>query len=418
MKPVICVENISKKYNRGANEHFKYGALEIFNELVGAKRNAALREGDFYAVDDVSFNLYPGESIALVGRNGCGKSTTLRMLAGLIKPDAGRIIVDGKVQALIALGAGFNPALSGRDNIRNAAAVAGMGKRETEKAFGEIIEFAELGDFIDSPVSYYSSGMYARLGFSVAIHLNPDIMLIDEILGVGDYAFQNKCFKKMQELKSRGITIVLVSHSHTKVVQMCERAIWLERGRIRKIGNSNDVVNEYLSYLDTDSSASLSVMEKKEGEVDCSRLYGAIYNDSTDVDEVNLELFSDGEIVESVFIHSEVEFRYCFKIKRKVDDLNVTLNILREDGLLMTAISTLNGHLLIKHGKKGPGTISCCVKLRDINLNPGKYVITMPIHEGQAYLYRDVVKRFVVKKGKTMTWGLVDLKVDYECRPV
>ncbi len=230
MKPILVVENVSKKFSMKSNTHLNYGVRDLINEIIGRNRNTQLRQDEFIAVNDLSFALYPGDSFALIGRNGCGKTTTLNMLNGTLKPDAGKIIVDGRIQALIALGAGFNPKLSGRENILNAAAVLGLNAKETRAIIDEVVDFAELDDFIDSPVQTYSSGMYARLGFSVAVHLRPEILLIDEILSVGDYAFQNKCFGKMQELKKSGVTIVLVSHAHTRVIQLCEQAIFMHQG--------------------------------------------------------------------------------------------------------------------------------------------------------------------------------------------
>ncbi len=246
MKPVVVVENVSKKYSRRADVHRQYGIKALINELLGRSQDTYLRQDEFLAVDDISLALYPGDSLALIGRNGCGKTTTLKMLNGTLKPDAGKIIIDGRVQALIALGAGFNPRLSGQENIFNAAAVLGLSNKETKAIIDEVVDFAELDDFIDSPVQTFSSGMHARLGFAVAVHLKPDILLIDEILSVGDYAFQNKCFAKMQQLKHEGVTILLVSHSHAQIIQLCEHALWLHKGQTLKTGSSKAVVKAYL----------------------------------------------------------------------------------------------------------------------------------------------------------------------------
>ena len=182
MKPVVIAEDISKKYSRNADTHLSYGVSDLFRELFGRNSERALRTDEFFAVDSVSFHLYPGDSLALIGRNGSGKTTVLKMLNGLIKPDKGSIVMDGRVQALINLGAGFNPALSGRDNIYSSSSLMGLSSKETAAIVDEVVEFSELEEFIDSPVGTYSSGMKARLGFSVCVHLKPDILLIDEIL--------------------------------------------------------------------------------------------------------------------------------------------------------------------------------------------------------------------------------------------
>ena len=245
----IKVESVFKKYSKNAQEHLTYGLGDLLREITGSKVRD-LRRDEFYAVNNVSFELSPGDSFALIGRNGSGKTTMLKMLNGLIKPDGGRITLRGRVQALINLGAGFSPRLSGRENIFNSASLMGLKRAETEDLLESIIDFSELHDFIDSPVGTYSSGMNARLGFSVAVHLKPDILLIDEILAVGDFAFQNKCYARMEQLKRDGVTIVLVSHSHGKVIQLCERAIWMHEGRPMFNGPAQDSVKEYLKYLE------------------------------------------------------------------------------------------------------------------------------------------------------------------------
>ena len=232
MQPNVVVENLSKKYSTNANAHLAYGASDLFREITGQSSNLTLRKDEFLAVDNVSFQLYPGDTFALIGRNGSGKTTLLKMMNGLTKPDGGKVTVRGRAQALINLGAGFNANLSGRDNIFNSAALMGMSQKRTRAIVDEIVEFAELEDFIDSPLGTYSSGMKSRLGFSVAVSLKPDILFVDEILSVGDYAFRNRCFARMQQLKRQGVTIVLVSHSHNSVIQLCQRAMWLHKGSL------------------------------------------------------------------------------------------------------------------------------------------------------------------------------------------
>lgn len=247
--PIITVEKLYKKYSRNAQNHLGYGMRDLLNEIAG-KHNRELRKDEFYAVNDVSFQLYPGDTVAIIGRNGSGKTTIMKMLNGLIKPDGGRISIGGRVQALINLGAGFSQRLSGRENIFNSASLMGLNHTETTALLDAIIDFSELEDFIDSPVGTYSSGMTARLGFSVAVHLSPDVLLIDEVLSVGDYSFQNKCFIRMEELKKSGVTIVFVSHSHASVIKLCERAVWIHDGCIRAQGPSLKTVQSYLDFME------------------------------------------------------------------------------------------------------------------------------------------------------------------------
>ena len=232
--PVVEVEHVSKKFCRRLRYSLWYGLTDLAAELAGrsGKDELQLRQAEFLAVDDVSFELRPGECIGLIGHNGAGKSTLLKMLNGLVRPDKGRITMRGRVGALIELGAGFSPVLTGRENIYINGAVLGFSKREIDAKFDEIVDFAELSDAIDAPVQTYSSGMYVRLGFAVAAQLNPDILLIDEVLAVGDLDYRMKCFQRILALKACGTAIVLVTHQMPDVARVCARAVLLNRGRV------------------------------------------------------------------------------------------------------------------------------------------------------------------------------------------
>lgn len=197
-------------------------------------------------LNDINVTINKGETVALIGVNGSGKSTLLKLMTKIIYPNAGTIETYGKLTSLLELGAGFHPDFSGRENIYFNASIFGLTKKEIDSRLDKIIEFSELEDFIDNPVRTYSSGMYMRLAFSVAINVDADILLIDEILSVGDQHFQEKCFNKMRELKAQGKTMVFVTHSMGSVKELCDRAIWLHEGKVRMDGNSNDVVDEYL----------------------------------------------------------------------------------------------------------------------------------------------------------------------------
>lgn len=197
----------------------------------------------------ISFEVKKGEAIGLIGHNGCGKSTTLKLLTKIIYPDMGKIEMRGRVSSLLELGAGFHPDFSGRENIYINAAIFGLKRKEIDQRLNDIIAFSELEEFIDNPVRTYSSGMYMRLAFAVAINVNADILLIDEILAVGDVSFQAKCFNKLREIKENGATIVIVSHSLDQIEQICERSIWIHEGVIRQEGNPKDVHAKYLEYM-------------------------------------------------------------------------------------------------------------------------------------------------------------------------
>jgi lipopolysaccharide transport system ATP-binding protein len=256
--PLMSAHRVGKKYSRSLKRSLWYGVRDIGRELLLKKEqppDAALRHGEFWAVNDVSFELHRGEALALIGPNGAGKSTMLKMLSGLIRPDTGHIHVRGRTGALIELGAGFDPVLSGRENIMVSAAVLGLTSSEVNELLPKIIAFSELEDFVDTPVKYYSSGMNARLSFAVASHLNPTVFLVDEVLAVGDIDFQRKCINHMLRYLSGGGALILVSHSPYLIQSVCNRGIVINSGRMQFIGTAVDALNHYLASPVTKSAS-------------------------------------------------------------------------------------------------------------------------------------------------------------------
>ncbi len=242
---LIHVEDVSKKFCRNLRRSLWYGLQDTAADLLGrGESSASLRPEEFWAVDDVSFSLKRGECLGLVGRNGAGKTTVLKMLNGLIKPDKGRIEIRGRVGALIALGAGFNPILTGRENVYVNGAVLGLSKREISERIDEIIDFAEIGDFIEAPVQSYSSGMQVRLGFAVATAMKPDVLLLDEVLAVGDAEFQAKCYRRIGKILE-DTAVVLVSHFPHHVRKVCDTAMWLSKGRKQTEGSPDEILALY-----------------------------------------------------------------------------------------------------------------------------------------------------------------------------
>ena len=240
-EPVIIFDNICKSYPM---YHHITGGIKNF--LFHLSRGiSSLKNSRFEALRDISFEVYKGETFGIIGRNGAGKSTTLGLIAGVLKPSKGKVTVKGRISPLLELGAGFHPELTGRENVMLNGVLLGLTRIKVLKKMDEIIEFSELGEFIDQPMRVYSSGMLARLGFSVISSLEPEILLIDEILAVGDMNFQKKCLDKMMGFKKSGVTMVFVSHSMQDIERICDRVMWIESHIIKMIGEPKAVVDSY-----------------------------------------------------------------------------------------------------------------------------------------------------------------------------
>jgi len=243
----MSVSNLSKKYCGDLKKALFYGLRDIFGELTrGGVQPDMLRPGEFWALDDISFEVKRGEALAVIGRNGAGKSTLLRVIYGLLKPDAGQVRIAGRSEAIIELGTGFNPLLTGRENAEVGAALHGLDADATAQLLEKVVDFAELAEFIDAPLMSYSSGMKARLAYSLAAHLGPDLLLVDEALAVGDLAFQHKCIRHMRQFVHDGGSLLLVSHNVQQVQTVCDRAILIERGRVVMEGDVAHTVSRML----------------------------------------------------------------------------------------------------------------------------------------------------------------------------
>ena len=241
---LVVAEGVSKKFCRSLKKSLWYGVCDITSELTGQYRAESLRADEFWSVDNVSFKIRRGECLGLIGPNGSGKSTLLKMLSGLIKPDRGRIEIAGRVSSLIELGTGFNPVLTGRENIYSNAAVLGYTKAEIDEKFNDVVEFAEIDDFIDTPLQNYSSGMKVRLGFAVAAQMNPDVLFIDEVLAVGDVGFRSKCYTAIARLQ-KTTAIVFVSHSMPQVARLSQNILLLKKGQLHFSGDIANGIAEY-----------------------------------------------------------------------------------------------------------------------------------------------------------------------------
>lgn len=246
---VVSVKNVRKSFCRSLKRSLWYGLQDAASEFIGGKEQNHLRPDEFWAVNDVSFELRRGQCIGLIGHNGAGKTTLLKLLNGLIKPDGGTISIRGRVGALIALGAGFNPILSGRENVFINAAVLGMTQKETKAKFDQIVEFSGIEEFIDAPVQSYSSGMAVRLGFAIAVHTNPDILLLDEVLAVGDVGFQAKCFNTLARLREQGTAFILVSHNMHQIERYSDEVLYLKAGQLAYNGAADAGIKAFLNDM-------------------------------------------------------------------------------------------------------------------------------------------------------------------------
>ena len=406
---LVKVENVSKKFCRGLKKSLWYGVQDIAGELFG--RNSAkadLRPDEFWVLKDISFELRRGESLGLIGRNGAGKTTLLRLLNGLIKPDKGRITVRGQVGALIALGAGFNPILTGRENIYVNTAVLGIPKRKVDSIIDEIIHFAGIEEFIDTPVQSYSSGMGVRLGFAVAAQLEPDVLLVDEVLAVGDVAFQLKCYSKMNSLISKGTTIILVSHNMQRIMQHTDRALFLDSGKVACDGEAEEACKLYL----------LKSQQVRENE---PRLFietltsGLHMPARSDLKDVSFKMVDAcGNEKTKVMVGEEMAFQFSFHFSGKTDGLEIGVALYRDDGLQLTAMNTLTDGVRLSVDNN---TVRGTLEINQVSLAPGKYTITFSVKDRQEYVFRGRPIEFWVQSDK-VHWGFIDLshkwKIEYE----
>lgn len=259
MEPIIEIKNITKTYELYDKP------VDRLKEALSIKRKSHHQE--YHAINNVSLNIEKGESVGIVGTNGAGKSTILKMITGVLKPTSGQILVHGRIAALLELGAGFNMEYTGIENIYLNGTMMGYKKNEIAQKVDPIVEFADIGDFINQPVKTYSSGMFARLAFALAINVEPDILIVDEALSVGDTRFQVKCIDKMKELKSKGTTILFVSHATEQIKRFCNRAIWMEHGQVKMDGESSQIVDIYENYMKFGVDIEALTGEKKGEEI-------------------------------------------------------------------------------------------------------------------------------------------------------
>jgi lipopolysaccharide transport system ATP-binding protein len=382
---LVKVEGVSKKFCRDLKRSLWYGVKDISSELFGSKKNGQLRPKEFWAVDDVSFELKRGECLGLIGHNGAGKSTLLKMLNGLIKPDKGKITMHGRIGALIELGSGFNPILTGRENIYNNGAVLGFSKKEIDAKFEAIVEFAEIDDFIDTPVQNYSSGMKVRLGFAVAAQMEPDVLLIDEVLAVGDVGFKIKCYNEIFRI-ARNAVVIFVSHSMPQVGKICNRGILLKKGSTEIM--SSDISKVISGYYFSFGDVEYSIEGSRRAEIT-----------ELSVNSVQIPLKEYGDVAIFKFNSASNKIFFKFKIKEPLlsDKCLLQLSISDTDQKVICQ----DPHILDLDMNKAQYEIK--ILFDSTIFNTGKYSISIHIFDYQRNTrgeiligYRNII-RFGVK---------------------
>jgi len=362
----IKVENLSKKFCTSLRRSLIYGTTDMLNDMLGMKRQTeGLRKREFWALQDINFELKRGETLGLIGQNGCGKTTLLRLLNGIFPPDKGKITINGRMGALIAVGAGFHPHMSGRENIYLNGTILGMTRSELNSKLDAIINFAEIGEFIDSPVSTYSSGMTVRLGFAIAIHCEPDILLIDEILAVGDGRFQQKCFSKLAELLKSGTSVIFVSHSMPQVQMICKDAIYMDHGKMLAYGKVEDTIGFYYN------KCAVNVFESSENTKDN-------FISSYNISYQYLKFFNTkGQETRTFESGEDIIAEWKFNMPAELKNVSVYFGM-ANDVFTHSGYSTAKGYDNIVVERINSDTV-CRIHLKKPFLSPGEYIVSIAL---------------------------------------
>ena len=403
MSNAIEVRDVRKVYRR-------YGRRKQFATLKSALLSGTLfgdlkPEATFEALKGVSFDVGAGKTFGIIGRNGSGKSTMLKMIAGIGRPTSGTVKVNGRVSALIELGAGFHPEISGRENVFINGMMLGLSRRQITQRFDEIVAFAELQDFIDAPVKTYSSGMYMRLGFAVAIHVAPDVLLVDEVLAVGDEAFTHKCLDKFAELRRRGRTLLLVTHQLEMVTRLCDEALWLDGGLARVQGDPKRVVDAYLTDVAVKESQDLRLADEvrmRSGEVVVVEPPVDMFQSTEgrwgtrEVEIVGVELLGASGQPSHVFQSGErVEIRLDLSAGKLVHDVVVGIGLFNAEG---TCCYGTNTQIDGASGGEVAGSGQARFIIDSLDLVDGTYKLDVAVHRenGAPYDYHRLLYTFRV----------------------
>jgi len=401
--PAILAVDIAKVYRRFLHKNqFKTLKSAL---LTGSLLSDLSPDQTFTALDGVSFEVPTGCTFGVIGENGSGKSTLLKLLAGITKPTRGSLTVNGRISALIELGAGFHPEISGRENVAINGIMLGLTRAQVEDRFDEIVDFAELRPFIDAPVKTYSSGMYMRLGFAVAIHVDPEVLLIDEVLAVGDEAFTRKCLDKIGEFRRRGKTILLVSHSLGLVEKMCDEILWMRRGKKADQGDPKRVVDAYLTYV---AGGEEALLAREHGHAPAGQPEAAPRPDgqgpyregrwgSREIEIASVQLLDDRGHERHVFVPGEgLTVRLRTRADKPIADFVFGIGLFTADGV---SVYGTNTHLeeFVPRRLQGDGDVSFVIE--DIQLVEGTYLLDVAAHrrDGTPYDYHRGLYSFRVK---------------------
>ncbi len=398
----VEITNVGKRFMRNSERR-----NSIKERIV---RGQGKRAEEFWAVKDVSLNIPKGSVYGLIGHNGSGKSTLLKMIGGIYRPTEGTISSQGRIASLIELGAGFHPEMTGRENIGLNGSILGLPRKEIAGVTDEIIDFSGLREFIDDPVKHYSSGMYVRLGFAVAVHMKPDVLLVDEVLAVGDEEFQRKCFDHLYSLRKAGKTIIVVSHGLGQLEALCDEVAWLERGSLQEIGEPTDVVASYLKRVNAEETAKNPLAEAKREQTDHEGgLQSALR--LTSVKLTNVEGIA--------LNHAETGTTFTFNIGMTLTDTvlgpNVRVALQHESGPLVTMISNHRLGFDFSYIPAGEHTVE--IDLLDNPLLPGRYRVHVDVfdHTGAKLLDSwNEAAEFPVRSGSgEIGQGFVQLPAEY-----
>jgi lipopolysaccharide transport system ATP-binding protein len=395
---VISAKNVSKKFCKNLKRSLAYGIVELSKNLIGViPDSTTLRRDEFWALNDISFELRRGEVLGVIGENGSGKTTLLRLLAGIFPPDKGEIMIRGKVGALIALGAGFHPHMTGIENIYLNGTILGMSKREIDKRLEEIIDFAEIGDFIEAPVSVYSSGMRVRLGFSVAAYLDPDVLLIDEVLAVGDISFRSKCFNAIDKL-TKNAAVIFVSHQMPQVSRICSKIFVLDKGI--PVCQSSNVMEGIDYFFSNIKAVKQSISGTGRAEVHKTKIY-------SDNSEESTNGFLKIQYLDNLYI--EVSFSLSSEIQKAV--MNIAFFSRDERGVAQCYSNICNFEVV-----NSGDIITTRVKIPKLQLNPGIYSISIVLvdsRRGETLINVHAMKNIQVL-GSSMGFAPLQLQGEWQ----